>query len=151
MHVALIGYGEVGKILAEDLRAQGHAVTAFDRKLRSKSKSIGPLRTHARTHGVQLTTSPAGAVREAELIVSAVTANQTVVAAGACAISRPRSHRLSQSRSVRSLSRSLPRRRRLRPLLRQPSNKHAPSAAPATHSRRPTSFRGRCGVMNSNG
>jgi prephenate dehydrogenase len=27
MHIALIGYGEVGRILAEDLRAQGLAVT----------------------------------------------------------------------------------------------------------------------------
>ena len=30
MQVALIGYGEVGRILAEDLRARGTAVVAFD-------------------------------------------------------------------------------------------------------------------------
>ena len=35
MQVALIGYGEVGRILAEDLRARGHEVTAFDTKLRT--------------------------------------------------------------------------------------------------------------------
>ena len=30
MNVALIGYGEVGRILAEDLRAADQTVTAFD-------------------------------------------------------------------------------------------------------------------------
>lgn len=30
MRVALIGYGEVGRILAEDLCAGGHGVAAFD-------------------------------------------------------------------------------------------------------------------------
>ncbi len=30
MNVALIGYGEVGRILGEDLRAVGHSVTTFD-------------------------------------------------------------------------------------------------------------------------
>ena len=31
--VGLVGYGEVGRILAEDLRAQGVAVAAYDLKL----------------------------------------------------------------------------------------------------------------------
>ena len=31
--VGLVGYGEVGRILAEDLRAQGVAVSAYDLKL----------------------------------------------------------------------------------------------------------------------
>jgi lactate dehydrogenase-like 2-hydroxyacid dehydrogenase len=31
--LASVGYGEVGRILAEDLRAQGVAVSAYDRKL----------------------------------------------------------------------------------------------------------------------
>ena len=38
MHVALIGYGEVGRILAEDLRADGHEVTAFDLKLDDRGR-----------------------------------------------------------------------------------------------------------------
>ena len=33
MHIAFIGYGEVGRILAEDLRAAGHSLRAFDLKL----------------------------------------------------------------------------------------------------------------------
>jgi prephenate dehydrogenase len=39
MHLALIGYGEVGRILGEDLRAAGHGVTAFDVKLGRKAAS----------------------------------------------------------------------------------------------------------------
>ncbi|SEO92064.1 hypothetical protein SAMN05444123_10620 [Rhodopseudomonas pseudopalustris] len=31
--IGLVGYGEVGKILAEDLRAQGLGVAAYDLKL----------------------------------------------------------------------------------------------------------------------
>ena len=37
--VGLIGYGEVGKILAEDLRAQGVAVAAYDIKLQAHRAS----------------------------------------------------------------------------------------------------------------
>ena len=47
MHVALIGYGEVGRILAEDLRARGHAVTAFDLEAAARRRGV-PLRAHAR-------------------------------------------------------------------------------------------------------
>ena len=42
MKVALIGYGEVGRILAEDLRAAGHAVTAFDLKVHNEA--VVPIR-----------------------------------------------------------------------------------------------------------
>jgi 3-hydroxyisobutyrate dehydrogenase len=87
MHVALIGYGEVGRILAEDLRADGHEVTAFDLKFRSASAV--PMRAHALVHGVKLAESHAGAVRESELTVSAVTASQTVAAAEACTRALP--------------------------------------------------------------
>jgi 3-hydroxyisobutyrate dehydrogenase-like beta-hydroxyacid dehydrogenase len=83
MNVALIGYGEVGRILAEDLRARGHAVTAFDLKLASAAGA--PLRAHASARGVTLAESHTGAVARAALAVSAVTADQTVAAAEACA------------------------------------------------------------------
>ena len=82
MRVALIGYGEVGRILAEDLRASRHEVTAFDVKLGTPAG--GPLRAHSLVHGVTLAESHAQAVGRAELIVSAVTASQTVAAAEAC-------------------------------------------------------------------
>jgi 3-hydroxyisobutyrate dehydrogenase-like beta-hydroxyacid dehydrogenase len=87
MNLALIGYGEVGRILAEDLRAAGHAVTAFDLKLRLAEGE--PMHAHARARGVTLSESHAEAVRRAELVVCAVTASQTVAAAEACADALP--------------------------------------------------------------
>jgi len=87
MNIALIGYGEVGRILAEDLRAGGHAVAAYDLKL--PSKAAEPLRAHASAHGVTVADSHAGAVRNAALVVSAVTASQTAAAAEACARGLP--------------------------------------------------------------
>jgi len=83
MNLALIGYGEVGRILAEDLRAGGHAVIAYDLKL--GSADARSLRAHALEHGVTLADSHAHAVQQADLVVSAVTASQTVAAAEACA------------------------------------------------------------------
>ncbi len=82
-HIALIGYGEVGKILAEDLRAAGHAVSAFDLKLVGEAGAA--LHEHAAQHGVKLAHSAAEAVRGAGLVVSAVTASQAVPVAQACA------------------------------------------------------------------
>ena len=81
--MALIGYGEVGRILAEDMRAQGVAVTAYDLKLGSAAGDV--LRAHAAQHGVVLATSHAHAVGGAGLVVSAVTASQTVGVAEAAA------------------------------------------------------------------
>jgi 3-hydroxyisobutyrate dehydrogenase-like beta-hydroxyacid dehydrogenase len=86
--VALIGYGEVGRILAEDLRAQQVTVIAFDLKLAVEAGNA--LRSHAAQHGVQLAASHADAVREADLVVSAVTASQAVPVAQACAPALPR-------------------------------------------------------------
>ncbi|MBL8334042.1 MAG: NAD(P)-dependent oxidoreductase [Rubrivivax sp.] len=83
MKVAFIGYGEVGRILAEDLRRQSLSVTAYDTKLRSESGE--PLREHALLHGVVLAEDHAAAVRGADLVISAVTASQAVAVAEACA------------------------------------------------------------------
>ena len=85
MRIGLIGYGEVGKTLAEDLRAQDHAVTAFDLKLGTPAGNL--LNDHAARCGVQLAASHDDAVRGAELVISAVTASQTVAVAKACAAS----------------------------------------------------------------
>ncbi len=81
--IALIGYGEVGRILGEDLRARGEAVVAYDLKL--DDDRARPLREHAAAHGIALAATHADAVREAGLIVSAVTASQAVPVAQACA------------------------------------------------------------------
>ena len=82
-HVGLVGYGEVGRILAEDLRKQDVKVSAYDIKL--GGDQAGPLRDHAGTFGIQLASSHADLAAEADLIVSAVTASQAVPGANACA------------------------------------------------------------------
>jgi 3-hydroxyisobutyrate dehydrogenase-like beta-hydroxyacid dehydrogenase len=82
--VALIGYGEVGRILAEDLAPQGHALAAFDLKLMAAGADV-PLRAHAAGLGVRLAASHAQAVEGADLVISAVTASQAVAVAQAAA------------------------------------------------------------------
>jgi 3-hydroxyisobutyrate dehydrogenase-like beta-hydroxyacid dehydrogenase len=83
MKIALIGYGEVGKILAEELHARGATVTAFDLKLRSEAGE--PMREHALVHGVTLAESHAAAASSAGLVISAVTASQAVPVAESAA------------------------------------------------------------------
>jgi 3-hydroxyisobutyrate dehydrogenase-like beta-hydroxyacid dehydrogenase len=82
-HVGLVGYGEVGRILAEDLRAQGVAVSAYDLKL--DGPQAAPLRDHAAAHGVALAASHAALAEQADLVICAVTASQTVAVAQALA------------------------------------------------------------------
>jgi 3-hydroxyisobutyrate dehydrogenase-like beta-hydroxyacid dehydrogenase len=81
--IGLVGYGEVGRILAEDLRKQHVTVIAYDIKL--GGNKAGPLREHARDHGVALMSSHADLAAKADFIVSAVTASQAVPVAQACA------------------------------------------------------------------
>ncbi|ODS90764.1 MAG: dehydrogenase [Comamonas sp. SCN 65-56] len=81
--IGLVGYGEVGRILAEDLRAQGVAVAAYDLKL--AGADAAPLRAHARQYGVALADSHAQLAAGSDFIVCAVTASQTLAAAQACA------------------------------------------------------------------
>jgi 3-hydroxyisobutyrate dehydrogenase-like beta-hydroxyacid dehydrogenase len=83
MKIALVGYGEVGRILAEDLREQGHAIAAYDLKLNGEAGNA--MREHAAKTGVVLDASHAVALQGAELVISAVTASQAVVVAQACA------------------------------------------------------------------
>jgi 3-hydroxyisobutyrate dehydrogenase-like beta-hydroxyacid dehydrogenase len=82
-NVGLVGYGEVGRILAEDLRQQDVRVTAYDLKLDTGQATA--LRDHASAHGVALAASHADLAAQADFIVSAVTASQAVAVARACA------------------------------------------------------------------
>jgi len=83
-HIGLVGYGEVGRILAEDLRTAGvENVLAYDIKFGTDADA--PLLAHAAQHGVRPMTSHEFLARAADLVVSAVTASQTVAAAAACA------------------------------------------------------------------
>ena len=78
--IGLVGYGEVGQILAEDLRARGVArVAAYDIKLGTEREA--PLREHASRQGVVLAASHAELAEGADLVLSAVTASQTVAVA----------------------------------------------------------------------
>ena len=81
--VGLVGYGEVGRILAEDLRESGLAVAAYDLKLGTTADA--PLGRHAAQHHVSLASSHAELASQADFIVSAVTASQTVAVAESCA------------------------------------------------------------------
>jgi 3-hydroxyisobutyrate dehydrogenase-like beta-hydroxyacid dehydrogenase len=81
--VGLVGYGEVGRILAEDLRERGVAVVAYDIKLATPAEQ--PLRRHAGQHGVILASTHHQLASQADFIVSAVTASQTVAVAESCA------------------------------------------------------------------
>jgi 3-hydroxyisobutyrate dehydrogenase-like beta-hydroxyacid dehydrogenase len=82
-NIGLVGYGEVGRILAEDLRQRGLSVCACDIKLGGAEEA--PLAAHAKQFGVELTGSHAELARQSDLILSAVTASQTLAAAQACA------------------------------------------------------------------
>jgi 3-hydroxyisobutyrate dehydrogenase-like beta-hydroxyacid dehydrogenase len=83
--IGLVGYGEVGRILAEDLRQQGMAVSAYDTKFGSAGGVA--LQTHAAAGGVALCASHAELAARCDFIVCAVTASQTLAAAEACAAS----------------------------------------------------------------
>lgn len=86
-HIALLGYGEVGRILAEDLTASGHRVAAYD--LRRSDQPGHAMHDHAMAHGVFWADSHATALLKADLVVSAVTASQTLAVAQACAPAIP--------------------------------------------------------------
>ncbi len=85
MHkVALIGFGEVGQTLAEDLLGLGqHTVAAYD-ILFSDSDSA-PSKACGRLPSVALCASAAEAVRDADTVICAVTAERTGEAAAAAA------------------------------------------------------------------
>lgn len=82
--VGLIGYGEVGRILAEDLRGAGLTVCAHDRKQADPAQAA-PLLAHAQAHGVTWCSDPAQVAAQADLLISAVTASQTEAVAQAAA------------------------------------------------------------------
>jgi len=79
--IGLVGYGEVGRILAEDLRKQDFKVAAYDIKLDGDQQA--PLREHAARLGVALAGSHAELAGSADVIISAVTASQAVAVAQA--------------------------------------------------------------------
>ncbi|CAM5222734.1 3-hydroxyisobutyrate dehydrogenase-like beta-hydroxyacid dehydrogenase OS=Castellaniella defragrans OX=75697 GN=HNR28_001892 PE=4 SV=1 [Castellaniella defragrans] len=87
--LGLIGYGEVGGIFCAGLAAQMESVCAWDLKL-ADAALAAPLRERAARDQVSLCTSAAELCTQADLVVSAVTASNTVaVAREAAAHLRP--------------------------------------------------------------
>lgn len=77
--ICLLGFGEVGQILAADLRSAGVTqLTAFDLLFKNPENACSRAAT---TAGVRVTNTAAEAVADADLIVSAVTAGQDLAAA----------------------------------------------------------------------
>ncbi|MBI0331808.1 NAD(P)-dependent oxidoreductase [Burkholderia plantarii] len=82
--VAIVGFGEVGPILARAFTDQGLAVAAYDIKLEHPDTRESILR-RARASGAQAAGSLAAALDGAQLVFSAVTASQAGAVAAACA------------------------------------------------------------------
>ncbi len=74
--VALIGFGEAGSIFGADLAKQGIAVSAYDILFDSPQKRAAMLE-RAAAAGVAAADTHAGAVRGADLVISAVTASSS--------------------------------------------------------------------------
>ena len=90
MRIGLIGYGEVGKIFAQALVERGVAwVGTYDILLKDAAKAPA-MRTHAEQAGIAAIDSAATLLERADMVISAVTASQTLaVATEAAASIRP--------------------------------------------------------------
>jgi 3-hydroxyisobutyrate dehydrogenase-like beta-hydroxyacid dehydrogenase len=89
IRLGLIGYGEVGGIFCAGLKTQVDSVHAWDLKL-ADATAAAPLRERAAHDGVTLCASAADLCAASDLVISAVTASNTVdVAREAAAHLRP--------------------------------------------------------------
>ncbi|MEE2761072.1 MAG: DUF1932 domain-containing protein [Pseudomonadota bacterium] len=79
--IAFLGYGEAGGILADGLLAAGAEVRAAYDILIDDSEKAGALRAKADAAGIVASNSAADAVAGADVVLSAVVSDQTVVAA----------------------------------------------------------------------
>lgn len=80
MMLALIGYGEVGQLFARQFVEAGASVAVYDLKF-SDPDARAPLARIAAEDRVRLASSPKAAIEGAEIIISAVTADQAIAAA----------------------------------------------------------------------
>lgn len=78
LRVCLLGFGEVGQMLAESLLAQSASVTAWDVTFADAGSAASKAATGL---GISLPPDPSHAVRDARLVISAVTAAQIDAAA----------------------------------------------------------------------
>jgi 3-hydroxyisobutyrate dehydrogenase-like beta-hydroxyacid dehydrogenase len=82
MRIGVIGYGEVGRILSAALLQGGHRIGAYDLLLDDPA-TAGAAKAAARAAGVHVAPSSAALMAEADLVISGVTASQTLAAAEA--------------------------------------------------------------------
>src|SRR5487761_2641895 len=80
LHIALIGYGEVGKIFAADLIARGARISFFDILL-VDAEAGAAMRAHAAPLGATPCASLAAALAGAQVAISAVTASSAFAVA----------------------------------------------------------------------
>jgi 3-hydroxyisobutyrate dehydrogenase-like beta-hydroxyacid dehydrogenase len=81
MRIGLIGYGEVGKIFAQALVGRGAAwVGTYDILLKNPAKAP-EMRAHADQAGIAAIDSAAALLDRADVVISAVTASQTLAVA----------------------------------------------------------------------
>ena len=81
--LGMIGYGEVGRIICAGLKAQVASVSAWD--LKFAVDPTGEARSHAQQAGVRAAASTQDLCASANLIISAVTASNTLAVAEAAA------------------------------------------------------------------
>ncbi len=79
-HIGIVGYGEVGKIFSAGLKERVHAIAAWDLKFAVASTKEAEL-AHAARSGVQACASMQDLCAQADFIVSAVTASNTLAVA----------------------------------------------------------------------
>jgi 3-hydroxyisobutyrate dehydrogenase-like beta-hydroxyacid dehydrogenase len=85
LQIALIGYGEVGQLFGREfVRKSGASVAVYDRKFESPSERAA-LAKIAAEDDVRFEESSAAAATGADIVISAVTADQAVAAARATA------------------------------------------------------------------
>ena len=84
LRIAFIGFGEVGQTFGRDLVRKGASVFAYDVKAENPARRA-PLAETAAEDGVRLAASLAQAMENAEIAISAVTADQATAAARAAA------------------------------------------------------------------
>jgi 3-hydroxyisobutyrate dehydrogenase-like beta-hydroxyacid dehydrogenase len=82
--IALIGFGEAGGIFGQDLAAAGVSLAMFDVLLGARP-SRTPMLAKARNAGVRACDSLEEAIRDADLVISAVTASAAADVAGQAA------------------------------------------------------------------
>ncbi len=83
-HIGMVGYGEVGKVFSAGLKPHAALVSTWDLKLADTAQAA-VLRVHAGGVGVAVADSMAQLCAESNLLISAVTASNTLAVAQAAA------------------------------------------------------------------